>query len=240
MDTKATTVKVISNGLHLPVSITVDDVSAISLSKQFGVKVLANWPRQVVRADPHFVSLCGTFGRLVLLLLAGLTRACVVCHFPAPYRHGMTSADSNPPLPTQVAPKMVLLVAHGSRNPLAAVEHAQLCEKVQAQSNEAQSNEAQSAPQAGLEPQPIQVRPAYLELAEPSIADAIDTAVAQGALQIRLLPHFLNSGNHVMRDLPEAVAEAEKKHPGISIELAEHLGADAGLVSLLTTRVLAD
>lgn len=147
----------------------------------------------------------------------------------------MTSADSNPPLPTQVAPKMVLLVAHGSRNPLAAVEHAQLCEKVQAQ-----SNEAQSAPQAGLEPQPIQVRPAYLELAEPSIADAIDTAVAQGALQIRLLPHFLNSGNHVMRDLPEAVAEAEKKHPGVSIELAEHLGADAGLVSLLTTRVLAD
>ncbi|MSX00064.1 MAG: hypothetical protein F2518_05595 [Actinobacteria bacterium] len=210
------------------------------MCKQVWVKVLANWPRQIVGTDPHFICLERTVCRLVLLLLAGLIRACVVCHVPAPYRHGMTSADSNTPLPSQVAPRIVLLVAHGSRNPLAAVEHAQLCEKVQAESNEAQSIQAQALPQAGLEPQPIQVRPAYLELAEPSIADAIDTAVEQGAVHIRLLPHFLNSGNHVMRDLPEAVAEAERKHPGVSIELAEHLGADAGLVSLLTTRVLAD
>ena len=147
----------------------------------------------------------------------------------------MTSADSEPSFPLEPAPRIVLLVAHGSRNPLAAVEHAQLCEKVQAQ-----SNAAQPQPSAGFEPQLIQVRPAYLELAEPSIEDAIATAVSQGALQIRLLPHFLNSGNHVTRDLPEAVAEAELKHPGVSIELVEHLGADAGLVALLTTRVLAD
>ncbi len=147
----------------------------------------------------------------------------------------MTSADSEPSFPLEPAPRIVLLVAHGSRNPLAAVEHAQLCDKVQVQ-----ANASQGTLPAGLGAEPIQVRPAYLELAEPSIADAIATAVSQGALRIRLLPHFLNSGNHVTRDLPEAVAEAEIKHPGVSIELVEHLGADAGLVSLLTTRVLAD
>ncbi|MEX0767942.1 MAG: CbiX/SirB N-terminal domain-containing protein [Microthrixaceae bacterium] len=150
----------------------------------------------------------------------------------------MTSVDSTSLNLSDPSIKIVLLVAHGSRNPRAAVEHAQLCEKVQAQANGA-LGDLQADSQAVRSSQ-VQVRPAYLELAEPSIAQAIDTAVNEGALHIRLLPHFLNSGNHVMRDLPEAVAEAETKHPGVSIELAEHLGADAGLVTLLTTRVLAD
>lgn len=120
---------------------------------------------------------------------------------------------------------VTLLVAHGSRNPLAAEAHERLCLAVAAASSAA----------AGAR---VDVRPAYLELAEPSIPGAIDLAVAEGATALRVLPHFLGPGNHVLVDLPAIVDAARARHPGVSIELSEHLGADPGLVDLLAARVL--
>jgi sirohydrochlorin ferrochelatase len=120
---------------------------------------------------------------------------------------------------------VTLLVAHGSRNPLSAAAHQELCAAVAERSSAV----------AGA---PIEVRPAYLELSSPSIPDAIDGAVQQGATSIRVLPHFLGPGNHVMVDIPALVDEARTRHPGVDIELAEHLGADPALVDLLATRVV--
>lgn len=82
----------------------------------------------------------------------------------------------------------------------------------------------------------VPVRPAYLEISSPSIPDAIERAVADGARTITLLPHFLSSGNHVLVDLPAITSAARQQHPGVRIELAEHLGADPGLVELLAAR----
>jgi len=130
--------------------------------------------------------------------------------------------------------RVVLLVAHGSRNPDAAVAHEQLCAAVQAE-----VDDGGEGGDVGGRTDPPRVRPAYLEIAAPSIPDAIDAAVADGATSVRLLPHFLGPGNHVQRDLPAIVAEARTRHPGVTIELAEHLGADPGLVALLATRVVA-
>jgi len=139
----------------------------------------------------------------------------------------MSTDENATPNSTGDAPRIVVLVAHGSRSPLAGEEHRALCAAVQQEASR----------DAGEQ---VEVRPAFLELAEPSIPAAIDAAVADGAVRVRLLPHFLNSGNHVLRDLPAAVAEANERHPDVQIELAERLGADPGLVELLTRRVLAD
>jgi sirohydrochlorin ferrochelatase len=121
---------------------------------------------------------------------------------------------------------VTLLVAHGSRNPASAAAHEQLCRAVA------------DASTAGAG-HPVEVRPAYLELSEPSIPDAIDAAVADGAGSIRVLPHFLGPGNHVLVDIPGIVEAARARHPGVTIELAEHLGSDPALVDLLAARVLA-
>ena len=128
-----------------------------------------------------------------------------------------------PDLPTD---HVTLLVAHGSRNPLAAAAHERLCVAVAASSS-------------GVAGHDVDVRPAYLELTSPSIPDAIDAAIADGATRLRVLPHFLGPGNHVSVDIPEIVTAARKRHPGVTIELAEHLGADPALVDLLAERVLA-
>ncbi len=119
-------------------------------------------------------------------------------------------------LPTRHA---TLLVAHGSRNPAAAAAHEALCVAVGQRAGAA-------------------VRPAYLELSTPSIADAVDAAVADGATRVRVVPHFLGPGNHVLVDIPTIVEAARVRHPAVEIELVEHLGADPALVDLLAVRVL--
>ncbi len=134
----------------------------------------------------------------------------------------MVEGMSTPPTTTH----LTLLNAHGSRNPRSALAHAQLCASV----------EAASAARLG---EPVVVLPAYLEITHPSIPEAIDDAVARGAGSIRLLPHFLGPGNHVLVDIPALADAARLRHPGVDIELAEHLGADPALVDLLARRVLA-
>ena len=124
----------------------------------------------------------------------------------------------------QPATEVTLLVAHGSRNPRAAEAHEQLCRAV-ARAASASTGDA------------VQVEPAYLEITEPSIADAIDAAVARGARTVQVLPHFLGPGNHVLVDIPGIVDAARSRHPDVRIELSEHLGADPALVDLLAARI---
>lgn len=112
----------------------------------------------------------------------------------------------------------VILIAHGSRNPAAQADHQLLCDRV--------------AARAGTT-----VSPAYLELAEPSIPDAIDGAVGAGATRVRLVPLFLHTGNHVARDIPEIVTAARRRHPDVDIELETHVGADPRLVDLVADRI---
>lgn len=77
------------------------------------------------------------------------------------------------------------------------------------------------------------VLPAFLELAEPSIAGAIDAAVATGARELVLLPYFLAPGNHVRHDIPAAMAERQAAHPHVAMHLLPHLGASERMPELL-------
>lgn len=111
-----------------------------------------------------------------------------------------------------------ILIAHGSRRPESATEHAALCAAVA---------EAAGTP----------VVPAYLELSEPSIPAAVDQAVGAGATEVVLLPYFLHPGNHVREDLPRIAQECRDAHPGVAVGLRTHVGADPRLVGLLASLV---
>jgi sirohydrochlorin ferrochelatase len=112
-----------------------------------------------------------------------------------------------------------LVIAHGSRNPALVEAHGTICAAI--------------ADRVGGE---ARVAPAYLELTEPSIPDAIDAAAADGATDIVLVPYFLHVGNHTLRDLPEILEAARQRHSGVEIVLAEHLGIDDRLVDLAIDR----
>jgi sirohydrochlorin ferrochelatase len=120
--------------------------------------------------------------------------------------------------PRQAAGKRVLLlVAHGSRR--------------QASNDEVQ--QLSVALQTRLSGRFGHIACAFLELAEPSIPDAIQTCIDDGATQISILPYFLAAGRHVTEDIP-AIVEAKKSvNPDVDIRLLSYLGAADGLIELL-------
>nr|XP_004291768.2 PREDICTED: uncharacterized protein LOC101314340 isoform X2 [Fragaria vesca subsp. vesca] len=77
------------------------------------------------------------------------------------------------------------------------------------------------------------VEPAHMELAEPSIHDAFNSCVEQGANRIIVSPFFLLPGRHWNQDIPSLTAEAAKKH-GVSYMVT----APLGLHPLLVDRTL--
>jgi len=113
----------------------------------------------------------------------------------------------------------ILLMAHGSRVALANNAAREVANMVQKMN--------------GFEI----VEVAFRELHEPNIQQGIDTCVAKGAQRILLMPYFLFMGAHVQHDLPEEIAEAQKRHPGLLMKMGAHLGVHRKLAEVEAERI---
>jgi len=109
----------------------------------------------------------------------------------------------------------LLLVAHGSRRENANREVVELCQRLA----------------ASVEFDVVSA--AFLELAEPSIADAIDQAVVAGAMRVVILPYFLSEGRHVSEDIPILVAAAQARHDTCDITMTPYLGQSPAIVDVV-------
>jgi sirohydrochlorin ferrochelatase len=74
---------------------------------------------------------------------------------------------------------------------------------------------------------------AFLEIAEPSIPDGIEAAVAAGAGEVVVLPYFLSAGRHVAEDIPREVEVKQTEHPQVRIRVSPYLGLGAGMADIL-------
>lgn len=81
------------------------------------------------------------------------------------------------------------------------------------------------------------VEVSFRELHEPNIQQGIDACVARGAQRILLMPYFLFMGAHVQHDLPEEIGLAQKRHPGLVMEMGGHLGAHRKLAEIEAERI---
>jgi sirohydrochlorin ferrochelatase len=113
----------------------------------------------------------------------------------------------------------LLLVAHGSRRKQSNDEVDQLAEKLR----------------ENCFGQYKIIHAAFLELAETLIPDGIKKCIDDGATSVIVLPYFLNSGRHVVEDIPNIVNETKKDYPDIDIRVAPHLGASDMMMELLIT-----
>jgi len=113
--------------------------------------------------------------------------------------------------------KALLLIAHGSRRKQSNDEVVVLAEKLK--KNCAEQYEI--------------IHAGFLELAQPMIPDGIKKCVEEGATSIVVLPYFLNSGRHVVEDIPNIVSETKLDYPNIDIKIAPHLGASDLMMALL-------
>lgn len=113
--------------------------------------------------------------------------------------------------------KSLLLVAHGSRR---AESNAEI--KVVAKS-------LRERVQGDYK----QTEYAFLELAEPSIPDAIDQLVINGATEVIILPYFLSAGRHIHEDVPEIVQLKQKEHTNIKLRIAPYIGEAKEMIDVL-------
>jgi sirohydrochlorin ferrochelatase len=77
----------------------------------------------------------------------------------------------------------------------------------------------------------------FREMHEPNIQSGIDACVAKGAQRILLMPYFLFMGAHVQHDLPDEIAEAQKRYPGLIMEMGAHLGVHRKLAEIEAERI---
>ncbi|MBW2280196.1 MAG: CbiX/SirB N-terminal domain-containing protein [Deltaproteobacteria bacterium] len=111
--------------------------------------------------------------------------------------------------------RALIILDHGSRRPEAHLHLEGLADRVRARDAS------------------LSVFTAHLELAEPSLADAIRACVQAGHAEVAIHPLFLIPGNHVARDIPEIVAEAAGRHPELRIRVLEPIGDRPELASLV-------
>lgn len=113
--------------------------------------------------------------------------------------------------------KALLLIAHGSRRQQSNDEVVLLAEKLRDNCSD----------------QYKIIHAGFLELADVLIPDGIKKCIDDGASSIVVLPYFLNSGRHVVEDIPEIVNATKPHYPQTEIKIAPHLGASAMMVDLL-------
>ena len=102
------------------------------------------------------------------------------------------------------------------------------------------SNEQVRELAAGLEGRlGLPVDAGFIELAEPSIGDAIDT-FARSVSDLTVLPLSLFAASHVKADVPLAVQQARAEHGhGLAVHNGRHLGVHPAIVELLDDRAAA-
>lgn len=76
----------------------------------------------------------------------------------------------------------------------------------------------------------------HMELAEPTISQAFDLCVADGAEEITVHPYFLFPGRHSTRDIPNMVKEAAGKHPHVSYRVTDPLGLHDKIIEVVLER----
>ncbi len=115
--------------------------------------------------------------------------------------------------------KAILIVDHGSRR---------------AEANEMLTCVANLV-QAMTGPDVI-VRPAHMELAEPSISAAFTSCVEAGASDIVVFPYMLSPGKHSTGDIPRMVSAAAAEHPAVTFTVTPAFGVNEKLGEIILSR----
>ncbi len=83
----------------------------------------------------------------------------------------------------------------------------------------------------------VRVYVAHMELAEPTIEQAFDRAVGEGARHVIVHPYFLSPGRHSQQDIPRMAGEAARRHSGVTFAVTEPLGLDERMIQVVWDRV---
>lgn len=82
-------------------------------------------------------------------------------------------------------------------------------------------------------------RAAFLELASPTLAEAVGELAATGARRVLVTPYFLTMGRHLTEDLPRLLRTIRAEHPELQLEASPPLDGHPHLAGILADRARA-
>lgn len=109
--------------------------------------------------------------------------------------------------------KALIMIAHGSRRQIANDQFIELVKSIKKQAHG----------------QYFFVEHTFLEFSFPSLADTVHYVAMHGATDIDVFPYFLNSGNHVTRDIPAMIQQVKQTHSQCRFRILPSLGTIEGL-----------
>ena len=115
----------------------------------------------------------------------------------------------------------IVLFAHGARDPQWSEPFAAIRERVR-----------DARPEC-----PIEI--AYLEMMSPTLEEAIDAVIAEGALAVTVYPLFMGQGGHLKKDLPRILDEIRAARPRIPISLEPPIGEVPDILNAIAGWILS-
>lgn len=109
----------------------------------------------------------------------------------------------------------IILFSHGSRDPLWRAPVEAVAAQIAARH-----------PDRG-------VACAYLELCEPTLAEAAVNLIAQGATHVTVVPMFLGTGKHAREDLPVLMSALRAAQTGVNFAVQTAIGEDPRMTTLM-------
>ena len=103
--------------------------------------------------------------------------------------------------------KAILFIAHGSKKEKSNNEFLELVENLSKKETKYELKKA-----------------AFLEFANPDINSTCVEFIKKGAKEIYFYPFFLNSGKHVVVDLPNIIEDLKKSYSDLNFILLPHFG----------------
>ena len=79
----------------------------------------------------------------------------------------------------------------------------------------------------------IQVELAFLELMQPSLAEAIASLVSSGASKIVVVPVFFGQGGHLRNDFPVLLNACRQQFPNIALSATPAVGEDEAVLQAI-------
>lgn len=83
----------------------------------------------------------------------------------------------------------------------------------------------------------VAIEKAHMEIAAPSVKDAVGSCVDKGAEVVVVAPYFLSRGRHILEDIPALVEGAQAEYKDVRCIIADPIGLDVRVVDVVHSRV---
>lgn len=115
----------------------------------------------------------------------------------------------------------MILFAHGARDARWAAPFVRLQQIIQQRQPE------------------LAVHLAFLEFMTPNLPDLVALLVADGVQQVQLVPVFLGQGGHVLRDLPQLLAQLQRQYPQLHLHCLPAVGENDAVLQAIADYCLS-